>query len=109
MHTTFDTIIYNAVIVTVNKAFDIFPKGMIGIKNGKIEKIANMPDGIDVPDGVEAIDVAGGIVMPGLVNTHTHMPMTLFRGLADDLLNEPHVAELANAAPAGLDRRERRR
>ncbi len=85
MHTTYDTIIYNAVIVTVNTAFDIFPKGMLGIKNGKIEKITNMPDGIDVPAGVEAIDVAGGIVMPGLVNTHTHMPMTLFRGLADDL------------------------
>jgi len=82
---TFDTIIYNATIVTVNAAFDIFPKGMIGIKNGKIEKIADMPDGVDVLDGIEVIDAAGGIVMPGLVNTHTHMPMTLFRGLADDL------------------------
>ena len=85
MHTTFDTIIYNAVIVTVNKAFDIFPKEKSAINNITTEKIANMPDGIDVPAGVEAIDVAGGIVMPGLVNTHTHMPMTLFRGLADDL------------------------
>ena len=85
MHTTLGTIIYNATIVTVNTAFDIFPKGMIGIKNGKIEEISNMPDGVDVPAGIEAIDAAGGIVMPGLVNTHTHMPMTLFRGLADDL------------------------
>ena len=31
------------------------------------------------------IDARGGIVMPGLVNTHTHLPMTLLRGLADDL------------------------
>jgi 5-methylthioadenosine/S-adenosylhomocysteine deaminase len=85
LHTTLDTIIYNATIVTVNTAFDIFPKGMIEIKNGKIEEISNMPDGVDIPAGVEAIDAAGGIVMPGLVNTHTHMPMTLFRGLADDL------------------------
>ncbi len=85
MHTKFDTIIYNATVVTINEAFDIISKGMIGIKKGKIEMIANMPDGIDVPDGIEVIDAAGGIVMPGLVNTHTHMPMTLFRGLADDL------------------------
>jgi 5-methylthioadenosine/S-adenosylhomocysteine deaminase len=31
------------------------------------------------------LDAKGGIVMPGLVNTHTHLPMSLFRGLADDL------------------------
>jgi 5-methylthioadenosine/S-adenosylhomocysteine deaminase len=85
LHTILDTIIYNATIVTVNTAFDILPKGMIGIKNGRIEMIANMSEGIDVPNAIEAIDAAGGIVMPGLVNTHTHMPMTLFRGLADDL------------------------
>jgi 5-methylthioadenosine/S-adenosylhomocysteine deaminase len=85
LQTTFDTIIYNATIVTLNTAFEILSRGMIGIKNGKIEEIANMPDELDIPVGLEAIDAAGGIVMPGLVNTHTHMPMTLFRGLADDL------------------------
>ena len=85
MQTTFDTIIFNATIVTVNMTFDIFSKGMIGIKDGKIETVANMPDGFNIPTEIETIDAAGGIVMPGLVNTHTHMPMTLFRGLADDL------------------------
>jgi 5-methylthioadenosine/S-adenosylhomocysteine deaminase len=35
--------------------------------------------------GAETIDAAGAVVMPGLVNTHTHAPMVLFRGLADDL------------------------
>ena len=85
MQSTFDTIIYNATIVTVNTAFDIFSRGMIGIKNGRIEEISNIPDEIDIPVGIKAIDAAGGLVMPGLVNTHTHMPMTLFRGLADDL------------------------
>ncbi|MDX2447121.1 MAG: amidohydrolase [Desulfobacterales bacterium] len=85
MSTTFDTIIYNATIVTVNPTFDIYSKGMVGIRNGTIEKVADIPDGVDVPTGIETIDASGGIVMPGLVNTHTHMPMTLFRGLADDL------------------------
>jgi 5-methylthioadenosine/S-adenosylhomocysteine deaminase len=85
LHSTFDTIIYNATIVTVNAAFDIIPGGMIGIKNGRIEEITAMPDRVDIPSGKEVIDAAEGIVMPGLVNTHTHMPMTLFRGLADDL------------------------
>src|SRR6266700_1674190 len=35
--------------------------------------------------GTETIDAAGAVVMPGLINTHTHAPMVLFRGLADDL------------------------
>jgi 5-methylthioadenosine/S-adenosylhomocysteine deaminase len=82
---TLDTVIYNATIVTVNEDFDVISKGMIGIKDGRIERIDSMADGMDIPTGIEAIDAAGGIVMPGLVNTHTHMPMTLFRGLADDL------------------------
>ena len=33
----------------------------------------------------EVIDAAGGIVLPGLVNCHTHLPMALLRGFADDL------------------------
>jgi 5-methylthioadenosine/S-adenosylhomocysteine deaminase len=37
----------------------------------------------------ETIDARGGLIIPGLINAHTHIPMTLFRGLADDLdLNE---------------------
>ena len=35
--------------------------------------------------GTDTIDAGGQIVMPGLINTHTHAPMVLYRGLADDL------------------------
>jgi 5-methylthioadenosine/S-adenosylhomocysteine deaminase len=47
---------------------------------------------VDTPEAIAArfrgkatIDAAGGIVLPGLINTHTHAPMVLYRGLADDL------------------------
>jgi 5-methylthioadenosine/S-adenosylhomocysteine deaminase len=48
--------------------------------------------GVDTPDVIrtrfaprETIDLAGQIVLPGLINLHTHAPMVLYRGLADDL------------------------
>jgi 5-methylthioadenosine/S-adenosylhomocysteine deaminase len=80
-----DTVIHNAVIVTVNPNFDIIQNGVIGIRNGLIECVlAGGKDVLSTP-AMEYIDAGGGIVMPGLVNVHTHLPMSLFRGLADDL------------------------
>lgn len=38
----------------------------------------------DVPDGERSLDASGGLVMPGLVNAHSHLAMTLLRGYADD-------------------------
>jgi len=78
-------VIHNGTIVTMNAAFDVIPDGLIGIKNGRIKQVSAKPAGGGLPDAKEMIDATGGIIMPGLVNTHTHLPMTLFRGLADDL------------------------
>ena len=80
----FDTVIHNGILVTVEEAATIVPNGWIGIENGVIRAVE--ASGSDQPPAATAtIDAAGGIVMPGLVNAHTHLPMTLFRGLADDL------------------------
>ncbi|WP_298521706.1 amidohydrolase family protein [uncultured Methanobrevibacter sp.] len=52
------------------------------IKNDLIAEIA---DEIDESNADKIIDGEGKILLPGLINTHTHLSMTLFRGLADDL------------------------
>jgi 5-methylthioadenosine/S-adenosylhomocysteine deaminase len=81
----FDTIIHNGTIVTVNRDFDVINDGLICIKDGKIEIVSSRPANY-IPSGAkDIIDAKGGIIMPGLVNTHTHLPMTLLRGIADDL------------------------
>lgn len=81
----YDTIIHNGTIVTVNGGFDVINDGLICIKDGKIEIVSQRPVNF-IPSGApNIIDVKGGIIMPGLVNTHTHLPMTLLRGIADDL------------------------
>ncbi len=57
----------------------------VAIKDGKIAALGPMADLTDAGEADTIIDGSGQLVMPGLINTHTHAPMTLFRGLADDL------------------------
>jgi 5-methylthioadenosine/S-adenosylhomocysteine deaminase len=80
----YDIVIYNGTIITVNEDFDIIENGAVCISG---EKIASVKSGAGeiIPEGKTMIDACGGIILPGLVNTHSHLPMTLFRGLADDL------------------------
>ncbi len=63
---------------------ELIANGYLAVKNGKIAALGPMADLAD-PAAVTVIDGSGRLLMPGLVNTHTHAPMTLFRGLADDL------------------------
>ena len=81
----YDLIIHNGIILTVNPDFDIITDGILCIREGVIESIGSDDSGTPLPTAKEMIDAEGGIIMPGLVNTHTHLPMSLFRGLADDL------------------------
>jgi 5-methylthioadenosine/S-adenosylhomocysteine deaminase len=81
----FDIIIHNGIIVTVNSDFEIIANGMVCIRHGRLQRVEARTGGQPLPEAHEIIDADGGIILPGLVNTHTHLPMTLFRGLADDL------------------------
>jgi len=81
----FDRIIYNGIVLTVNPDFEIIEDGMVGIKDGVIRCVESCKKDILQYDADDVIDADGGIVMPGLINAHVHLPMSLFRGLADDL------------------------
>lgn len=81
----FDIVIHNGLIITLNSDFDIIENGVVCITKGKLERIEAGANEKPLPEAKEIIDANGGIIMPGLINTHTHLPMTLFRGLADDL------------------------
>ncbi len=81
----FDTLFHNALVVTVDPDLGEIPGGALAVRGGVIEKVWRPAPGEALPAANEAFDLAGGLLMPGLVNAHTHLPMTLFRGLADDL------------------------
>lgn len=75
-----DLLIKNANIITMDEGLCI-ENGCIGITGEEISFVGQSCEG----KAKRIIDLHGNIVMPGLVNTHTHMPMSLLRGYADDL------------------------
>jgi 5-methylthioadenosine/S-adenosylhomocysteine deaminase len=76
-------IIRNGVVLTMNKARDIIENGAVAIQGTRI-MAAGAEDLIKKQyPGFEVMDAEGGIIMPGLINTHSHLPMIAFRGLAE--------------------------
>lgn len=73
-------LIQNAVIVTMNDAFDIVD-GDVYVRDGRIAAVG--PAGDVRADRV--VNAAGGYLLPGFIQTHVHLCQTLFRGYADDL------------------------
>ncbi len=85
MTKSIDLLLINAVVLTFDDSYNLHDLGFVGISNDQIAAVGKMSDlDSDLTAG-ETIDCKGKILMPGLVNTHTHLPMNLLRGLADDL------------------------
>jgi 5-methylthioadenosine/S-adenosylhomocysteine deaminase len=82
VRTPCDFLLTNAHLLTMNERFTVHTSGSIAIGGGAILALGHIGDEYDA---AEIIDCHGRVVMPGLVNAHTHAPMTLLRGLADDL------------------------
>lgn len=74
--------IYNATIVTIDLENTIYINGAMRIKNGIIEEIGNK---LEVNFKGELIDMNGKIIMPGLINAHTHTHSPLFKNILDDM------------------------
>ncbi|HET9371764.1 MAG TPA: amidohydrolase, partial [Vicinamibacterales bacterium] len=79
------TLIWGGTVVTMDANGRVLPAGAVAIDGDRIVEVGNADDLLAKYAAETRVDVRGQIVLPGLVNTHTHAPMVLFRGLADDL------------------------
>jgi len=79
-----DLIVTNAHVVTMNARKEVIAPGAVIIKDARIVAVgpAALAARYTAP---KVIDVGGDLVLPGMINTHTHAPMTVFRGLGDDV------------------------
>ena len=78
-------VVTGGTIVTMDAARRVIPDGAIAVDNGRIVAIDTASNIAQRYEPADRVDVRGQVVLPGLINTHTHAPMVLFRGLADDL------------------------
>ena len=80
-----DIILHNAEILTMDQEFNHYEPGALAIIGKVIEAVGEEKDILSQYAANEMIDCKGKILLPGFVNAHTHVPMTLLRGLADDM------------------------
>lgn len=80
-----DVLFINAHILTLDEDFTQYRHGALAVKGDSILAVGPEEEIKAQYDAPQVVDCGGKILMPGLVNAHTHVPMTLLRGLADDL------------------------
>jgi 5-methylthioadenosine/S-adenosylhomocysteine deaminase len=80
-----DLVVRNGTVVTVDASRRVIAHGAVAVDGGRIAAVGTEAEVDARFRGKEVLDAGGGIVMPGLVNAHTHAAMVLFRGVADDL------------------------
>ncbi|HEV7700432.1 MAG TPA: amidohydrolase [Pyrinomonadaceae bacterium] len=83
--TPVDLLISGGTVVTMNAKHELIEDGAVAIYDGAIFMIGRRADIAPLVVPRRVINAAGKVVIPGLINTHTHVPMSLFRGISDDL------------------------
>jgi 5-methylthioadenosine/S-adenosylhomocysteine deaminase len=80
-----DLVVLGGTIVTMDEQRQLIEDGGIAVNQGRIVAVGTRGEIAKKFKGRQIFDANGRLVIPGLINGHTHIPMTLFRGLADDL------------------------
>jgi len=80
-----DTIFINAFVLTMDDQLTQYFPGAVAVKGDSIVAVGHEGDITGEYSADETVNCNGKVLMPGLINAHTHVPMTLLRGLADDL------------------------
>lgn len=80
-----DIVIAGGTIVTMDDGRRVIEDGAVAIKGDRIVAVGKRSEIVRKYRAKQTINAAGKAVVPGLINTHTHVPMALFRGIADDM------------------------
>lgn len=96
-----DLLIINGTVITMDREDSVIENGAVAVIGENIAAVGEA-DELSSLKASKRIDARGGIIMPGLINAHTHASMTIFRGLADDLPLMTWLNDHIFPAEAGL-------
>jgi 5-methylthioadenosine/S-adenosylhomocysteine deaminase len=80
-----DLLVSGGIVVSMDGARTIYQDGSVAIKGDEIVSVGPRTEIESRYKGAKTLDARGMLVLPGFINGHTHVPMTLFRGLHDDV------------------------
>ena len=80
-----DLLFTGGTVITMNESYDVYSPGAVAVLGDSVEAVGPADEINALYEAAEIVDCSHQVVIPGLVNAHTHVPMTLLRGLNDDL------------------------
>ena len=80
-----DTLIAGGRLLLMDEADTVIPEGAVAVDGGRISAAGPAAEILERFQGRQRIDAPRSLILPGLVNAHTHAAMTCFRGIADDM------------------------
>ncbi len=81
----YDTVLSHGLVLTMDAECAVIPDGAVAFSGNQIAAVGPTAELLADADADETVDCSGTVIIPGLINAHTHAPMTLLRGMADDL------------------------
>ena len=100
-----DLIVSGGIVVTMDGARAIVQDGSVAVRGDAIVAVGPRGEIAAKYKGAQTIDAHGALVLPGFINGHTHVPMTLFRGLHDDVTLQDWLYKYIFPAEAKKDRK----
>ncbi len=79
-----DWILAHATVITMDATSAVLPDGAVAVQGDSLLAVGTSAEVMRQYTSPNVLDCSGRVLLPGLVNAHTHVPMTLLRGLADD-------------------------
>ncbi len=98
-----DLLLTASILLTVDAADTVIDGAALAVRDGRITHVGPAGAVQAQVTAAEQVDLPGHLLMPGLVNAHTHLSMTMFRGFTDDLDLQAFLGRIVPAEAAMLD------
>ena len=80
-----DMLVVGGTVLTMEKGSEPIKNGAVAVADGRIAAVGPAEELLELSPSGEVLNAGNSIILPGLVNTHSHLAMTLLRGIADDI------------------------